>query len=63
MTVIPPPRPPRGKNPIKVNLGDWVVDEVQICKMGSWGPEGEYISVASIPLGQKIIPPDTDISY
>ena len=40
----------RGKRPISVNLGDWVIDEVQICEMGSWGPEGEYVCVGRIPL-------------
>ncbi|TCD63061.1 hypothetical protein EIP91_006048 [Steccherinum ochraceum] len=35
----------RGRAPIAVNLGSWMVDEVQICEMGSWGPEGEYVSV------------------
>ena len=40
----------RGKQPIAVDLGEWVVDEVQICEMGSWGPEGEYVCVGRIPL-------------
>ncbi|KIP10739.1 hypothetical protein PHLGIDRAFT_48278, partial [Phlebiopsis gigantea 11061_1 CR5-6] len=33
----------RGRQPIPVNFGEWTVDEIQICKMGSWGPEGEYV--------------------
>lgn len=31
-------------------LGTYAVSEVQICRMGSWGPEGEYVSVGSIQL-------------
>lgn len=33
----------RGRSPISVDLGEWTVDEVQVCEMGSWGPEGEYV--------------------
>ena len=40
----------RGKKAIAIDLGEWRVDEVQICKMGSWGPEGEYVSVGNISL-------------
>ncbi|KAI0773467.1 AKAP7 2'5' RNA ligase-like domain-containing protein [Irpex lacteus] len=40
----------RGKKPIAIDLGEWEVDELQICKMGSWGPEGEYVSVGKISL-------------
>ena len=32
--------------PISVDLGECPVDEIQICEMGSWGPEGEYVAVA-----------------
>lgn len=32
------------RNPVKVEFGTWSVDEIQICKMGSYGPEGEYVS-------------------
>jgi activating signal cointegrator complex subunit 1 len=32
--------------PLKVDLGSWAVDEVQICRMGSWGPEKEYVAEA-----------------
>lgn len=42
----------RGKKPIAVDLGKWVVDEVQICQMGSWGPEGEYVCVGRISLNK-----------
>ena len=28
---------------VPVDLGVWDVDEIQICEMGSRGPEGEYI--------------------
>ncbi|KAI1783327.1 AKAP7 2'5' RNA ligase-like domain-containing protein [Ganoderma leucocontextum] len=34
------------KGSIHVNFGEWAVDEIQICEMGSWGPEGEYVAVA-----------------
>jgi len=40
--------PPRG--PVSVDFGTWDVDEVQICEMGSHGPEGEYVCVGKIPL-------------
>lgn len=32
--------------PLDVSLGSWCVDEIQICKMGSYGPEGEYVAEA-----------------
>lgn len=41
---------PRGKKPIQVDFGEWTIDEIQVCKMGSWGPEGEYVSVGHITL-------------
>lgn len=34
------------KEPVHVNFGEWDIDEIQICEMGSGGPEGEYIAVA-----------------
>ncbi|GJE84181.1 hypothetical protein PsYK624_002570 [Phanerochaete sordida] len=40
----------RKTTPVEVNLGEYTVDEIQICEMGSWGPEGEYVSVGSIAL-------------
>ncbi|KZP33099.1 hypothetical protein FIBSPDRAFT_847711 [Athelia psychrophila] len=37
----------RGRGvPVPVDLGVWEVGEVQICEMGSHGPEGEYVCVA-----------------
>ncbi|KAI0702872.1 AKAP7 2'5' RNA ligase-like domain-containing protein [Cytidiella melzeri] len=48
--TISPPQPLRGENPIAVDLGECAVDELQICKMGSWGPEGEYVAVGKISL-------------
>jgi len=30
--------------PASVDFGVWEVDEIQICQMGSHGPEGEYVS-------------------
>ncbi|KAG2122443.1 kinase A anchor protein, partial [Suillus cothurnatus] len=32
------------RDPVKVDFGTWKVDEIQICEMGSYGPEGEYVS-------------------
>lgn len=39
------------RHPVKVNFGTWCVDEIQICKMGSYGPEGEYESCGGLLLG------------
>lgn len=36
----------RRRTPVRVDLGACAVDEIQICEMGSWGPEGEYVAVA-----------------
>ncbi|KAH8106395.1 hypothetical protein DFH11DRAFT_1732938 [Phellopilus nigrolimitatus] len=33
-----------------VDLGTYIVSEVQVCRMGSWGPEGEYECVGRIEL-------------
>lgn len=30
------------RQPVKMDFGAWHIDEIQICKMGSYGPEGEY---------------------
>ncbi|KAI0738791.1 kinase A anchor protein [Daedaleopsis nitida] len=38
------------KGPAKINFGTWQVDELQICEMGSWGPEGEYVAAARCSL-------------
>ena len=35
---------------VGVDLGVWDVNELQICEMGSWGPEGEYVAVARCSL-------------
>ncbi|KZV67917.1 hypothetical protein PENSPDRAFT_653651 [Peniophora sp. CONT] len=32
--------------PLNVSLGSWTVGEIQICKMGSYGSEGEYVAEA-----------------
>jgi hypothetical protein len=32
------------------NLGTWTVDELQICEMGSWAPDGAYVRVAGSDL-------------
>lgn len=38
----------RLKGPFLVDMGIWPVRELQICEMGSKGPEGEYLNVGSI---------------
>ncbi|KAI0927701.1 hypothetical protein AcW1_007127 [Taiwanofungus camphoratus] len=38
------------RRPMAVDFGEWDIDEVQICEMGSWGPEGEYVCVGRCPL-------------
>ncbi|KAI0350131.1 hypothetical protein OH77DRAFT_1431260 [Trametes cingulata] len=38
------------RGPVPVDFGEWGIDEVQICEMGSWGPEGEYVAVARCTL-------------
>jgi activating signal cointegrator complex subunit 1 len=38
------------QDPLKVEFGTWGVDEIQICKMGSYGPEGEYVSCGNCSL-------------
>ncbi|KDQ22936.1 hypothetical protein PLEOSDRAFT_1091109 [Pleurotus ostreatus PC15] len=35
---------------VKVNLGTWTAKEIQLCIMGSHGPENEYVSVGRIRL-------------
>ncbi|KAJ7689599.1 hypothetical protein B0H17DRAFT_634598 [Mycena rosella] len=35
---------------VRVDFGAWAVFEIQLCVMGSHGPENEYVSCASIPL-------------
>ncbi|KAH0832401.1 hypothetical protein J3R83DRAFT_13435 [Lanmaoa asiatica] len=40
------------RHPVTVNFGTWDVDEIQICKMGSYGPEGEYESCGGLLLSQ-----------
>ncbi|KAH7907101.1 kinase A anchor protein [Hygrophoropsis aurantiaca] len=38
------------RHPVKVDFGSWEVSEIQICKMGSYGPEGEYVSCGGCSL-------------
>ncbi|KAF8121225.1 kinase A anchor protein [Boletus edulis] len=38
------------RQPVKVDFGTWHVNEIQICKMGSYGPEGEYESCGGLVL-------------
>ena len=49
--VLSEPRAePDLRHPVKVDFGTWHVDEIQICKMGSHGPEGEYESCGGLLL-------------
>lgn len=38
------------KQSIEVDLGAYTIDDIQVCEMGSWGPEGEYVSVGGVTL-------------
>ncbi|KAL0953332.1 hypothetical protein HGRIS_004577 [Hohenbuehelia grisea] len=38
------------RNPPPVDFGTWSIDEIQLCIMGSHGPENEYISCGGIRL-------------
>ncbi|KAG9308852.1 kinase A anchor protein [Chiua virens] len=38
------------RHPVKIDFGTWHVNDIQICKMGSHGPEGEYESCGGIAL-------------
>ena len=40
--------------PVSVDFGVWDVDEIQICEMGSCGPEGEYISYGGCSLVDNV---------
>jgi activating signal cointegrator complex subunit 1 len=40
----------RSRTAHAVDLGTYTIDEIQICRMGSWGPEGEYVSVGGIDI-------------
>ncbi|KAH9913435.1 AKAP7 2'5' RNA ligase-like domain-containing protein [Fomitopsis serialis] len=44
----PPGQGAKKQEPVRVDLGVWGVDEIQICEMGSHGPEGEYVCVGKI---------------
>ncbi|KAJ7212451.1 AKAP7 2'5' RNA ligase-like domain-containing protein [Mycena rebaudengoi] len=36
---------------LRIDFGAWAVPEIQLCKMGSYGPDNEYISCASVSIG------------
>lgn len=38
------------KGPVQVDFGEWAVEAIEVCEMGSWGPEGEYVAVARCAL-------------
>jgi len=40
----------RADRTVEVSLGTYTVREIQLCIMGSHGPEGEYISVGGVSL-------------
>jgi activating signal cointegrator complex subunit 1 len=44
-------RPSVQEKSMRADFGTWAVSEIQLCKMGSHGPQNEYISVASVPVG------------
>lgn len=46
----PTQRAAQNEHEHRTDLGVYSVDEVQICLMGSSGPEGEYVSVGGIRL-------------
>ncbi|EGN97767.1 hypothetical protein SERLA73DRAFT_182510 [Serpula lacrymans var. lacrymans S7.3] len=41
---------PDFRRPVPIEFGKWNVDEVQICEMGSYGPQGEYVSCGGCSL-------------
>ena len=44
------------RGPYRTSLGVGVANEIQICEMGSYGPEGEYVSVGGfslVPMGDQ----------
>lgn len=41
----PTPRAAQNEHGHRIDLGEYIVDEVQICLVGSSGSEGEYVSV------------------
>ncbi|KAF7297592.1 hypothetical protein MKEN_01382000 [Mycena kentingensis (nom. inval.)] len=49
------PRPEAADNDkpkhIPVDFGSWLASEIQLCVMGSHGPENEYVSCGALPLG------------
>ncbi|KAJ7034068.1 kinase A anchor protein [Mycena alexandri] len=51
--VSQPSESARQGKAIKVYFGTWPVSEVQLCTMGSHGPENEYISLASVGIGEN----------
>ncbi|KIJ13191.1 hypothetical protein PAXINDRAFT_81607, partial [Paxillus involutus ATCC 200175] len=48
--ISKPRAKPDFRQPVKVDFGSWSVNEIQICKMGSYGPEGEYVSCGGLSL-------------
>ncbi|KAJ7657365.1 hypothetical protein DFH06DRAFT_990958 [Mycena polygramma] len=52
LPLVPQAVSPQDKDrAIRVDFGTWAISEVQLCAMGSHGPENEYVSVAAVPVG------------
>ena len=41
---------PQASDEASKSVGIWTVDELQICEMGSWAPDGAYVQVAGCDL-------------
>ncbi|KAI6144636.1 kinase A anchor protein [Pisolithus tinctorius] len=44
------PAPAHFRDAIEVDFGTWDVEEIQLCKMGSYGRDGEYVSCGGFSL-------------
>ncbi|KAI6022018.1 hypothetical protein EDC04DRAFT_3117927 [Pisolithus marmoratus] len=44
------PAPANFRDPIEVDFGTWNVEEIQLCRMGSYGRDGEYVSCGGLSL-------------
>jgi hypothetical protein len=44
------------ESPPSSDFGQWEVDEIQLCSMGSWDNEGAYRSVGGIHIGYCFCP-------
>jgi len=53
----------RDRGPVAVDFGVWDVDDIEICEMGSYGPEGEYISCGRCSLISDGKSLETGVTY